>query len=149
MQRSNNLSVSEKAELECFVAFMAPWEVFATHTFSRPRGLFEAGKIYEGFMDRVCPKVTHFYAVEKNPGGPGHHIHAMWADCEEVCRKAVWKQWFHQLGRNRIEPIRSSGGVRNYCVKYVLKEGALWWFRINNPQLHAKVALSHAKVAPI
>lgn len=139
MQRSGGLSEVAKHELCGWIAQMANWEVFGTFTFSRPRGLYEAARFYESFMDRVCPRVSHFYAVEQNPGGPGHHIHSLWADCSDVERKSVWKQWFHQAGRNRIEPVRNHQAVWNYSVKYVTKEGAWWWFRLNKPELAARM----------
>ena len=70
--------------------------------------------------------VSHFYALEQNPGRDGYHVHALWVDCKNLRRSDIWREWFARYGRNRIEPVRSPGDVADYCAKYVTKEGA-WW----------------------
>jgi len=125
----------ERDALYSFVRTMAPWELFFTGTFSKPCGLFEAGKIFEAFMDREVPRVSYFYAVEKNPGGLGHHIHGLLYGTKDLRRCVVWKKWFDRYGRNRLEPIRNHKSVTDYSTKYVIKEGALWWYRLNDPVL--------------
>lgn len=141
----------EKEAMFRWVDSLAPWKVFATHTFlwkggervrgvkdsweTRPVSLMGASKIYERFMSKRCGQVTYFYAVEKNPGEPGHHIHALWADCEAVQRSIVWSRWKETYGRNRIEPVKSQEDVASYCSKYVTKRGAWWNFKIVSPEL--------------
>ncbi len=136
LSRQKKLSAESVKEIVSWVQNMAPWSVFATHTFKRPIGVFETSKRYEKFMCRVLPSVTYFYSVEENPSGDGgHHVHAMWAQCDDVLRREVWKKWFHQYGRCRIEPIRNSSQTTGYCSKYVTKENALWGFQICSSDL--------------
>jgi len=132
----HELSPNDKRELVFFVDRMAEWQVFATVTFARRRGLFEASSAYLRFMDQHVRQVTHFWAVERNPSGDGgHHVHALWAGTEGLYRRAVWKRAFEQLGRTRIEPIKSNTDVMSYCTKYVVKAGALIDWRIRNQEL--------------
>ena len=131
---SLKISKGEQFELKAYVLSLAPWKIFATFTFSRPRDEFTAQRRYQSFMDRVCPQVSHFYAVERNPSSAGHHIHAVWANCDDVVRHEVWRQWFHQNGRNRIEPIKKQLGAAFYCAKYLVKGNVLWGQRIDTGQ---------------
>lgn len=114
---------------------LAPWRVIAHHTFAWEASIWSAQKSYEKFMSRENGDVSYFYAIEQNPGRPGHHIHALWADCESVQRSEVWNKWFLRYGRNRIEPVRNSQDVSGYCSKYVTKEGAWWNFKLVAPEL--------------
>ncbi len=95
-------------------------------------------------MAKNCPELAYFYAIEQNPSDrfdprPGHHVHALWANSDEVQRSAIWKRWFDKYGRNRIEPCRSLDDVSAYCAKYVTKRDAWWnfhldaqnWFRLH------------------
>ncbi len=135
MTKHGKVSERDSEEIITWVHNMAPWKVFATHTFKRCLGEWEAAEAYQKFMLRVLPSVTYFYGVEENPSRDGHHIHAMWAHCGDILRRAVWKQWFHQHGRCRIEPIRKPTSVSNYCTKYVVKEGTLWGFALCSASL--------------
>jgi hypothetical protein len=141
------LTEPQKRELTGFVhALPRPlqWELFCTVTFRKRRGLFEASAAYLGFMNRQVPRVSHFWAVERNPSGDGgHHVHALWAGCEDLSRRQVWGQAFHQLGRSRIEPIRSNSEVTMYCTKYVAVEGALIDWKLNKG-CHYQRPLVHA-----
>jgi hypothetical protein len=128
---SPKISKRDQIELKAYVLGLAPWKIFATFTFSRPREEFEAQRRYQSFMDRVCPHVSHFYAIERNPSSAGHHIHALWANCDDIVRRDVWRQWFHQNGRNRIEPINEQLGATFYCAKYLVKGNVLWGQRID------------------
>ncbi len=131
---TRELTPSDDKELIAFVHTLPRplhWELFATMTFRRPRDLFEASVAYHRWMDRVLPRVTHLWAVEKNPGSPGHHVHALWAGTEDLYRKEVWKKAFEELGRSRLEPIRSNKDVLYYLTKYVLKDGALIDWKLN------------------
>ena len=136
MERTQKITDIESKELTRWVLYLADWELFTTATFKRRHGLWQTAAAYESFMDRNFPQVTHFYAVEENPSGDGgHHIHSMWAGTCDLWRKAAWKIAFAQMGRTRIEPIHKEQKVRDYCTKYVCKEGSLWWFRINDNEL--------------
>ena len=77
-------------------------------------------------MKREMWGVSHFYALEQNPGRDGFHVHALWCDCLNKSRRDLWQKWFERYGRNRIEPVNSRDDVSDYCAKYVTKEGA-WW----------------------
>ena len=122
-----------------YVHGLAPWTVFAHHTFSWEASVWSAQKSYERFMAKACPEVSYFYALEQNPGRSGFHAHALWADCEAVQRTKVWERWFATYGRNRIEPVASPVegrlGVARYCAKYVSKEGAWWNVKLVDPDL--------------
>lgn len=116
---------------------MANWSVIAHHTWAwRDVGCMPAAKMFERFMEKRCPEVSYFYAIEQNPSDrfdlhPGHHVHALWANCDEVVRSGVWRQWFEKYGRARIEPCRSREDVSGYCAKYLTKDGAWWNFRLD------------------
>lgn len=125
-------SVAESLVFETakWVDQLAPWKVFATHTFSWEASLWSARRVYERFMDSALPGVSYFYAIEQNPSRDGHHVHAMW-DSSEAPRKATHRDWLKRYGRNRIEPVRDFGDVVLYCSKYVVKEGAWWDFHLS------------------
>jgi len=120
----------QKAELTSWVQSLAPWSVIAHHTFTWESSIWAAQKSFEKFMAKEVRGVSYFYAVEQNPSRAGHHVHALWADCDEVFRKRIWERWFERYGRNRIEPVNSLNDVAAYCAKYVTKEGAWWNLKI-------------------
>jgi hypothetical protein len=109
---------------------LAPWCVFATHTFSWEASLWSSRRVYERFMRQALPTLSYFYAVEQNPSRDGHHVHAMW-DSLGAPRKATHREWLKRYGRNRIEPVRGFADVVGYCSKYVCKEGAWWDFHLS------------------
>jgi hypothetical protein len=114
---------------------LAPWRVIAHHTFAWEASIWSAQKSYERFMAKSCKGLSYFYAVEENPSRDGHHVHALWADCEGVQRSDIWSRWKSLYGRNRIEPVRSLADVAAYCSKYVTKEGAWWNVKLVSPDL--------------
>lgn len=118
-----------------WVHALASWRVITHNTFVWEASLTSAQRAYERFMRRVLPEVSYFYAIERNPGRDGYHIHALWADCEGVFRKKIWEAWFTRYGRNRVEPVLSKADVADYCSKYVTKEGAWWNVRLVAPEL--------------
>jgi hypothetical protein len=127
-----------KQEMISWVNGLAPWQVIAHHTFVWEASIWSAQKSFERFMARRCEDVSYFYAIEQNPGRPGHHIHALWADCEAVLRSKVWLHWKETYGRNKIEPVRTPLDVAAYCSKYVTKEGAWWNVKLVSPTLWRK-----------
>ena len=120
---------------------LAPWTVIAHHTFRWEASLWSARNSFERFMAKTIPDVSYFYAIEENPSRDGHHVHALWANCDEVLRRDVWRNWFDRYGRSRIEPCRSREDVAGYCAKYVTKEGA-WWNLSLDRQLWMQAARS-------
>ena len=120
-------------EMGTWVHSLAPWKVFATHTFCWESSLWSSRRVYERFMRQALPGVSYFYAIEQNPSRDGHHVHAMW-DSESAPRKATHREWLKRYGRNRIEPILSKGDVLKYCAKYVCKDGAWWDFKLSQSQ---------------
>jgi len=130
----------QKTALTAWVIRLANWKVIAHHTFTWEAKLFSAKRSYELFMNRECPEVSYFYAVEQNPSRDGHHVHALWSGCEAVHRSGIWKRWKKRYGRNRIEPVNSVNDVSAYCAKYVTKEGAWWNVKIVSPQLYHRLA---------
>lgn len=125
----------QREELFQWVHALAPWKVIAHHTFAWEASIWSAQKSYERFMAKRCGEVSYFYAIEQNPSRDGHHVHALWADCEGVQRSEIFGRWKETYGRNRIEPVRSSVDVASYCSKYVTKEGAWWNVKLVNPDL--------------
>lgn len=127
----------EPHQMADWVHSLGEWTVVAHHDWEwRSVAQWSASKMYERFMAKVCPDVSYFYAVERNPtdswdSHPGHHIHALWANCDEVFRKGVWLKWFGKYGRARIEPCRSRADVAGYCAKYITKSTAWWNFRLD------------------
>jgi hypothetical protein len=121
-----------------FVLGLAPWYVFATHTFRWNASLRSAGRVYERFMRKSLPTISFFYAVESHPGGHGGHVHAIW-DSLEAPRKATHREWLRRYGRNRIEPVLGRADVVDYCSKvcYLLKENRCWWdFHLSPSRYH-------------
>jgi hypothetical protein len=118
-----------------WVDSLAPWSVIAHQTFIWEASLTSAQRCFERFMNRDLPEVSYFYAIEQNPSRDGHHVHALWADCEAVQRTLVWERWKARYGRNRIEPVKSKEDVVSYCAKYVTKEGAWWNVKLVAPDL--------------
>lgn len=116
----------EAIELATWVHGLAPWEVISHLTF-KWEASFESGrKCYEKFMRKHLPRVSYFYALEQNPSRDGCHVHALWADAQNVYRREAWQTWFNKYGRARIEPVNSAEDVSAYCAKYCSK-AASWW----------------------
>jgi len=134
MNSSKQVLVGEMAE---WVNSLAPWSVFATHTFSWEASLWSCRRVYERFMRQSLPGVSYFYAIEENPSRDGHHVHAMW-DSLGAPRKATHREWLKRYGRNRIEPVRNFGDVVSYCSKYVVKDRAWWDFQLSRSR-YAKI----------
>ena len=113
-------------EMGDWVHSLAPWQVIAHLTFKWEASIWSAQRCYEGFMRSRVRGVSNFYALEENPGRDGYHVHAIWVDCLNLVRSAVWGDWFNQYGRGRIEPVGDLTDVCDYVAKYVTKERA-WW----------------------
>lgn len=137
----------QKYELLNWLHAMGPWDVIAHFTW-RPKvceypdhteklvGVSEwsAARGLEQFM-KGLPAVSYFYSVEKNPSSDGHHVHALWGDCNGVFRKEQWARWLKLHGRARIEPVRCEADVEDYASKYVMKLPCWWnvhlrWHRV-------------------
>jgi len=125
----------QRQEMFLWVNGLAPWKVIAHHTFVWEASIWSAQKSYERFMAKRCADVSYFYALEENPSRDGHHVHALWADCEGVQRSEIFARWKESYGRNRIEPVRSRQDVAAYCSKYVTKERAWWNVKLVSPDL--------------
>jgi hypothetical protein len=135
MNKTLRMSEGAKLQMSNWVSNLASWQVIAHHTFVWEASIWSAQKSYEKFMDHELRDVSYFYAIEENPSRDGHHVHALWADCEGVHRSAIHYKWKGRYGRNRIEPVRSQINVTDYCAKYVTKEGAWWNVRVLQPSL--------------
>jgi len=108
---------------------LAPWRVISHMTFAWEASIWSAQRCYEKFMRTEMLGVSYFYAIEKNPGRDGHHLHGLWVDCLNRCRKEIWRVWFDRYGRARIERVNTRDDVSDNCAKYVTKEGA--WSGVN------------------
>ena len=106
--RTEALDHEKKVAMSDWVHSLAPWSVIAHHTFAWEASIWSAQKSFELFMRRTIPDVGYFYVIEENPSRDGHHVHALWANCDEVLRRDVWRKWFDRYGRSRIEPCRIS-----------------------------------------
>ena len=133
--RTGRLSDSDKLQMAVWVDGLAPWSVIAHHTFVWEASIWSAQKSYERFMAKSLGDVSYFYAIEENPSRDGHHVHALWADCEGVQRSEIFARWKATYGRNRIEPVRCVENVASYCAKYVMKERAWWNVKLVSPDL--------------
>jgi hypothetical protein len=105
---------------------LAPWQVFATLTFSWEVSQDSARRLFERFMRRHHHHVRYFYALEKNPSRAGYHVHGVMWRKEIPFLKDWWKLWFEKFGRCRYEFIETREDVVNYVSKYVSKDAA-WW----------------------
>jgi hypothetical protein len=117
-------------QMGAFVWSLAPWQVFATFTFEWESSQDSARRLYERFMRQHLPWVSNFYSIEQNPSRDGHHVHAIWCDCQHTKRKDIWAEWYRKYGRARIEPVKGMADVSAYCGKYVTKGNAWWDFRL-------------------
>lgn len=120
----------DKMQMASWVQELARWDVIAHLTFCWEVSLWSARRAYERFMRKEYPHLSYFYAEEENPGRPGYHVHALWAECRELYRKEAWSRWYGTYGRARIEPVKRRRDVSGYCAKYVTKERAWWDCRI-------------------
>jgi hypothetical protein len=139
MNKNPYLNERMKLEMSFWVSGLANWRVIAHHTFAWEASIWAAQKSYEKFMAREVRDVSYFYAIEENPSRDGHHVHALWADCEGVHRSRIWERWKERYGRNRIEPVNSVNDVSDYCAKYVTKRGAWWDVKIVSASLFHRV----------
>jgi hypothetical protein len=112
-----------------WVGSLALWQVIAHLTFEWECSLDAARRGFERWMAKEMKGVSYFYSIEKNPGRPGYHVHALFFRPLEIHRKAAWASWFGRFGRARIEPVRSMEDVTGYCAKYVTKDvqDQGWW----------------------
>ena len=130
-----------------YVSSLAPWEDFWTPTFAKARSCHVAARLFEKFMSEQFHQVSYFYAVERNPGEWGHHVHAVIVDLP-VKRRVAFQLWFERHGRNRLVPIVEkserlwvptgegqgyweevsdhAGKLMCYVSKYVVKKD-VWW----------------------
>lgn len=118
----------EKAQTATWVLGLARWKAIGHFTFAWEASMNSAIRCFEKFMRKTLPGVQYFYTAENNPNRPGYHLHALLGQMS-VKRKQVWRQWFDQYGRCRLEPIRGEWNAAVYCAKYVSKE--LAWFNTN------------------
>jgi len=124
---------------------IAPWSIFFTGTFEGEFTEGSARRAFERFMKKHCSSVSYFYVIERNPSRAGHHVHALFADCEALQRSHVWNLWKKCYGRNRVEPVFSQEDVTSYCSKHVcdyLTKGVGWYnVKLVSPDLwHANKA---------
>lgn len=130
---------SELEGLSTWVHGLAPWSVYFTGTFSGEFSEAASQRAFERFMRRTYSSISYFYSIERNPSRSGHHVHALFADCAGLRRKAQWKSWKDRYGFARIEPVKSREDVAAYCSKhlvgYLTKAGGWWNFKLSSPDL--------------
>ncbi len=64
-------------EMGDWVHSLAEWQVISHLTFSWEASIWSAERCYEKFMRTEMRGVSHFYALEQNPGRDGYHAHAV------------------------------------------------------------------------
>jgi len=134
-------------EMGEWVHGLAPWQVIAHLTFAWEASLWSGTKAYEKFMRSELRGVSHFWALEANPGRDGFHVHALWVDCLSLRRSLIWQKWFARYGRGRIEPVNCRQDVADYVAKYVTKEGAWWGVRLMSHRISGEKASNVAELA--
>src|ERR1039458_2321454 len=140
----------DKLAMVSWVDRLAPWQVISHLTFPWEASLDGARRGYERFMVKTLPHLSYFFAEEQNPGRPGYHVHALWADCKTLYRREAWAAWRERFrmgqqgARARIEPVRDRGDVASYCAKYVTKQRAWWNVKL---QWHRQHALTGEPIA--
>lgn len=135
-----------KEGMIAWVSSLAPWEVTATFTFKWEASLASSVRCFVKYMQKNFPRVSYFYAIERNPGRGGHHIHSVWGDSRDVVRSEAWEKWFERYGRARIEAVKNAGHCSRYITKslaaaYVTKTATENWWDVKL-QFHRKVALN-------
>ena len=130
---------NELEDLSQWVYFLAPWSVYFTGTFRGEYSEQSTQRAFERFMRKGYSSLSYFYSIESNPSREGHHVHALFADCEGLYRRDMWSKWFKRFGRVEIEPVRSQADVAAYCSKhlvgYLTKDGGWWNFLLSSPDL--------------
>lgn len=119
----------DKVERVRWIEGLASWEIMATGTFRWQASLDSARRVFEKFMSRKYPHLSYFYALERNPGRDGFHVHSLWADCRGLYCKEAWHDWWVRYGRNLVDRIRNKRDSSEYAAKYLCKEnsGDYWW----------------------
>ena len=118
-----------RVEFVNWVDSLKEWEWYFTGTFKYECGMEPAKRAFKRFVRyEMNDGVSYLYVCESNRGRGGYHLHALFADCQWMRRKIIWKAWFKRYGRNQILPVdRSRGfGVEFYLSKYLTKELADW-----------------------
>jgi hypothetical protein len=140
-----------------WLADLAPWDAFATWTFSRPVNLDGAmywGRRHLKWLRKTAGlPVYAFLAAERGDKGGLIHLHALVGNtghlrhyCGERRAAAVWGQRCCMLhawpaGYARVLPYDSQKGAAYYVSKYVSKQLAEWelWGFPAAPQMTLKV----------
>ena len=108
-----------------WICSLKEWEWWFTGTFRYECALEPAKRAFRRFVKREMGKgVSYIYVCESNCGRSGYHIHALFADCEGIRRKRIWKKWFDRYGRARILPVDPAKGLgtQYYLSKYLSKD---------------------------
>ena len=100
-----------RVEFANWVDSLKEWEWYFTGTFRYECNLEPAERAFKRFVRREMNGASYVYVCESNSGRGGYHLHALFADCEWMSRKVIWKAWFKRYGRNRIEPIDRGRGL--------------------------------------
>lgn len=121
---------------------LAPWDVFATWTFSRP--IQEGGAMFWarrhlGWLQKAAGQPVYaFVGVERGATGGLLHIHALVgnvghlkAACPDRLKPGEWARGCCMLhswpcGYARVFPYDPDLGARFYVSKYVVKSLAEW-----------------------
>ena len=104
---------------------VAEWDWWFTGTFRYECALEPAKRAFKRFMKRELGRgVDYVYVCESNHGRGGYHVHALFANCEGIRRKRIWKKWFDRYGRARILPVDPKKGLsaQFYLSKYLSKD---------------------------
>lgn len=90
-------------EMGDWVHSLAEWQVISHLTFSWEASIWSAQRCYEKFMRTEMRGVSHFYALEQNPGRDG----STRMRCG-VTAKASHGRWFGKAGLRAMAATESS-----------------------------------------
>jgi hypothetical protein len=144
-------------EMGTWLGQLAPWDAFATWTFSRivtPFGAMQQAAKHLTWMEKAAGQPVYgFYSAERGKNGGLIHIHALLGNvkhmaihCGQKLAAGVWQQkcclthaW--HCGYARVFPYNPALGAKHYVAKYILKEAAEW--DLFGLPMHTQTAFAH------
>lgn len=101
------------------------WDYFFTGTFRD--GSFTsngARRASERFFTKLTTKELVVLFIESGSLYGEVHLHGLlrFSPFQRPSAEFIWKRWFKQYGRAKVEIINSRKDVASYCCKYVTKE---------------------------
>lgn len=103
-----------------------PWQLFTTHTITRPMGLDRSYSVWNDYLDEV--KAEHRDTVgllscrEHDPAqGLSPHYHCLWVSNKPLSEELISSQWLERAGTSGkpvdIQPCDGNPKVVEYLLK--------------------------------